>query len=78
MGRVRVVRGAARPRRVDGANAWPSLMYSAPSRELSLTAFLCFLKKALSYHGHDNEEIMDGLWRGEMRCIGPKAKDSDV
>ena len=21
--------------------------------------------------------VMDGLWRGEMRCIGPRAKEAD-
>ena len=26
----------------------------------------------------DNEGIIDGLWRGEMKCIGPKAKDADL
>ena len=26
----------------------------------------------------DNEGIIDGLWTGEMKCIGPTAKDADV
>ena len=26
----------------------------------------------------DNKGIMDGLWRGETRCIGPRAKDADL
>ena len=26
----------------------------------------------------DNKGIVDGLWRGEMKCIGPKAKDADL
>ena len=25
----------------------------------------------------DNKGIIDGLWRGEMKWIGPKAKDAD-
>ena len=24
----------------------------------------------------DNEGIIDGLWRGDMKCTGPKAKDA--
>ena len=26
----------------------------------------------------DNKGIMDGLWRGDMKCIGPRAKDADL
>ena len=26
----------------------------------------------------DNKGIIDGLWKGEMECIGPKAKDADL
>ena len=26
----------------------------------------------------DNKGLVDGLWRGEMRCIGPRAKDADL
>ena len=25
-----------------------------------------------------NKGITDGLWRGEMRCVGPRAKDADL
>ena len=25
----------------------------------------------------DNKGIIDGLWKGEVKCIGPKAKDAD-
>ena len=25
----------------------------------------------------DNKGIIDGLWRGDMICIGPKADDAD-
>ena len=43
-------------------------------------SFLCFLRKA---HGPtmvhvDKKGITDVLWRGEMRCIGPNAKDADL
>ena len=45
-----------------------------------LTAFLCYLRKALgpTMVHVDNKGLVDGLWRGEMRCIGPKAKDADL
>ena len=26
----------------------------------------------------DDEGIIDGLWRGEMKCVGPKAKGADL
>ena len=26
----------------------------------------------------DNEGVTDGLWRGEMKCIGPKAEAADL
>ena len=26
----------------------------------------------------DNKGIIDGLWRGDMICIGPKANDADL
>ena len=26
----------------------------------------------------DNRGIIDGLWIGEMKCIGQKAKDADL
>ena len=26
----------------------------------------------------DQKGLIDGLWRGEMRCIGPRAKDADL
>ena len=45
-----------------------------------LTAFLCFLKKvigAIKVHV-DNKGIIDGLWRGERKCIDPKAGDAEL
>ena len=42
-------------------------------KRVELTAFLCFLMKA-NYPtlAHvDNKGIIDGLWRGEMKSIGP-------
>ena len=26
----------------------------------------------------DNKDIIDGLWTGEMKCIGPKARDAHL
>ena len=26
----------------------------------------------------DNNGIFDGLWRGEMKCLGPEAKEADL
>ena len=42
-----------------------SLKFSAPSRGLTMV------------HA-DNKGIIDGLWTGEMKFIGPKAKDADL
>ena len=41
------------------------------------TAFLCLFRKAsgLPTTHVDNIGIIDWLWRGEMQCIGPHAKD---
>ena len=40
-----------------------------------LTAFLCLLNKVIGpIKVHvDNKGIIDGLWRGERKCIGPKS-----
>ena len=45
-----------------------------------LTAFLCILKKVigLTKVHVDNKGIVDGLWRGERKCIDPKAGDADL
>ena len=49
-------------------------------KSAKLTAFLCFLRKAISstlvHVG--NKGIIDGVWRGETQCIGPKAQDADL
>ena len=55
-------------------------MYGSVDAELELTAFLCFLKKVTGptkVHV-DNKEIIGGLWRGERKCIDPKAGDADL
>ena len=43
-------------------------------------AFLCLLKKVIgSIKVHvDNKGIIDGLWRGERKCINPNAGDVDL
>ena len=45
-----------------------------------LTAFLCLLKKVIApIKVHvDNKGITDVLWRGERKCIKPKAGDADL
>ena len=48
-------------------------------KRAEVTAFLCLLKKVvgpIKVHV-DNEGIIDGLWRGERKCIDPKAGDAD-
>ena len=54
--------------------------YSATIERADLTAFLCLLRKAIgpSIVHVDNKWIIDGLWRGEMKCVGPKTKDADL
>ena len=44
------------------------------------TALLCLLWKAIgpTMTHVDNEGTIDGLWRGETRCICPTANDADL
>ena len=49
-------------------------------KRAKLTAFLCVLKREIGpikVHA-DNKGIIDGLWRGERKCIDPKAGDADL
>ena len=48
-------------------------------KRAELTVFLCLFGKVIaSTMVHVNiKGTIDGLWRGEMKCIGPKAKDAD-
>ena len=50
-------------------------------KRAELTAFLCLLKKKvigpIKVHV-DNKGIIDGPWRGERKCIDPKAGDGDL
>ena len=45
-------------------------------KRAELTAFLCLFRKAIgpTMVNVDNKGIIDGLWRGETRCIGPKSE----
>ena len=45
-----------------------------------LTAFLCLLKKVIGPIKVlvDSKGIIDGLWRGERKCIDPKAGNADL
>ena len=45
-----------------------------------LTAFWCLLRKVIgpAMVHIDNKGIIDGLWRGKMKCIGPEVKDVDL
>ena len=48
-------------------------------KRAELADFLCFLRKAVGPTLHvGNKGIIDGLWKGEMKCIGPKAKYADL
>ena len=49
-------------------------------KRVELAAFLCLLKKVIgTIKVHvDNKGIIDGLLRGERRCIDPKAGDADL
>ena len=54
--------------------------YSALSRGLSERPFRVSSKTGigLTKVHVDNKGIIDGLWKGEMNCIGPKANDADL
>ena len=49
-------------------------------KRAELTAFLCLPRKAVgpTMVHVDNKGIIQGLWRGETRCIGSRAKDADL
>ena len=49
-------------------------------KRAELTAFLCLMGKAIgpTIVHVDNNGIIDGLWKGEMKCIGPTTKDADL
>ena len=49
----------------------------ASSGKLSILRWsMLTTKESLMVHV-DNKRIIDGLWRGEMKCMGPTAKDAD-
>ena len=65
--------------RVKNEKAWRAIGERTIQRA-ELTAFWCFLRKANGPTNVrvDNKGIFDGLWRSEMKCIGPKGKDADL
>ena len=49
-------------------------------KRAELTAFLCLFQKVIGpilVHV-DSKGIIDGLWRGERKCIDPNAGDADL
>ena len=49
-------------------------------KRAELTAFFCLLRKAVgpTMVHVDTKGLIDGRWRVEVRCIGPRAKDADL
>ena len=49
-------------------------------KSAELTAFLCLLRKTIGPATAQvgNKRTVDGLWRGEMKRIVPKAEDADL
>ena len=49
-------------------------------KRAQLTAFLCLFRRiiGLTTVHIDNRGITHGLWIGEMKSIGPQAKDADL
>ena len=48
--------------------------------EAELTASLCLVRRIVgstTAHGA-KKGIIDGLWRGDVKCVGPHAKDADL
>ena len=59
---------------------WMPIEVLRTIQRAELTAFLCFLEKVsgpTKVHV-DKKGIIDDLWKGEMKCIGPKAEDADL
>ena len=56
------------------------LQVQRTTERVELAAFLASFRTAVSLTvvHVDNKGFIDGLWRGERKCIGPKAKDVDL
>ena len=54
--------------------------FEVQRKRAELTSFLCLLKKVVGSIKVlvDNKGIIDGLWRGERKCIDPKAGDAGL
>ena len=48
------------------------------TKRAELTAFFCLLKKVIGPIKVHVDNIVDGLWRRERKCIDPKAGDADL
>ena len=57
-----------------------NLRVQRTTKRAELTTFLCLLRQVIeTIKVHvDNKGIIDGLWRGERKCISPKAGDADL
>ena len=62
----------------DGRDA--ELEVQRTIKRAELTTFLCILRKAIgpTIVHVDDKWVIDGLWRGDEKCIGRKAKDADL
>ena len=48
-------------------------------RRAESTAFVCPFRVIIGLSAHvDNKIIIDGLWKGQMKCIGAEANDADL
>ena len=58
----------------------PDLELQRTVKRVELTVFLGHFRRIVGpTTAHvDTKGIIDGLWRGEMKCIGPEAKDADL
>ena len=58
---------------------WCNWMQNLRFKRAELTAFLCLLQTVIGLiKVHvDNKGLLDGPWRGERKCIDPKAGDAD-
>ena len=58
----------------------PGLEVQRTIKRADLTAFIRHFRRRVdptTVHV-DNKGIINGLWRGEIKCIGPEAKDADL
>ena len=58
----------------------PVQLFRDQEAEAELTASLCLVKRIVgSTTAHlEKKGIIDGLSRGDVKCVGPKEKDADL